>query len=161
MRALAEKTARGVSRRILRSRPRTNSQVLDVQPDHLVEGDAAASLHLPQPGNAGFPFNKAAAVPHVVHLGFVGDGGPRPHERHLAAHDIEELRQFIQAGAAQESAEGGHPGIVLQLVGPPVPVRAPGVGLPGDESLSRIPDAPGIVEKYIDRNFRKVNGCPY
>src|SRR6185312_1410706 len=44
----------------------------------------------------------------------VDDGmRPRPHQAHLALKHIEELRQLIERGLAQERADAGHPRIAL------------------------------------------------
>jgi len=37
------------------------------------------------------------------------------HDAHLAAEDVDELRELVQAGLAEESAQRGHPGVVLHL----------------------------------------------
>ena len=36
---------------------------------------------------------------------FPGEHRTRPHQRHLAAQDVDQLRQLVQAGAAQPRAD--------------------------------------------------------
>ena len=79
-------------------------RILDVKADHLIEGRAVLAAHLPKPGQARHRI-KAPPLPRLVELVFVRDAGPRPHEAHLAAHDIDKLRQFIQPRGAQQGAQ--------------------------------------------------------
>src|SRR5437870_3475034 len=48
------------------------------------------------------------------------DQRPRAHERHLAAKDVEELRQLVERVAPQEAAKGGDPRVVDDLEHPRV-----------------------------------------
>src|SRR5712691_12447034 len=40
--------------------------------------------------------------------------GPRAHQRHVPAYDVEQLRQLIKAGDPEESANPGDAGIVQE-----------------------------------------------
>src|SRR5581483_3437589 len=48
---------------------------------------------------------KPVEVVRLEELGLVGDARPRPDERHLAANDVHELRQLVQARAPKPGAE--------------------------------------------------------
>ncbi len=72
--------------------------------NHLIESRAVLAADLPKPGQARHGI-KPPPLPRLVALVFVGDAGPRPHEAHLAAHHVDELRQFIQPGGAQQGAQ--------------------------------------------------------
>ena len=52
----------------------------------------------------------------AVLFDFGFDDRPRTNEAHLAAEDVPQLRQFVEAGLADEVADPGDPGIFLQLV---------------------------------------------
>src|SRR5579872_2959450 len=67
---------------------RPGSGIADVQPNHIVECDAAAAVHLPQSGNAGLYGQETLLVPQVVAVEFVDHGRTRTHQRHVAPKDI-------------------------------------------------------------------------
>src|ERR1700689_3987542 len=54
-------------------------------------------------------------MPYIVRFNLVWNWWPRTHQRHLAAENIPELRQFIEAGAAHDSAQPRHAGIIGNL----------------------------------------------
>ncbi len=90
--------------------------VLEIEPHHIVEFDTAASANLPEPGDARFGFEQAAAMPDIVSLDFVGDRRPRADQRHFALQHIKELWNLVQAGLAQERSDGCDSRILGQLV---------------------------------------------
>jgi len=59
---------------------------------------------------------EAAGMHRADQLGLPRERGSRADERHLAANDVQQLRQLVDAGAAQAPADLGDPGVVLQLV---------------------------------------------
>ena len=59
------------------------SGILNVQTYHVIEGDAAAPLHLPQARDSRLNFKDATAMPCVVALILVGQGRARSDQRHL------------------------------------------------------------------------------
>nr|CAI0336050.1 hypothetical protein SHINE37_30209 [Rhizobiaceae bacterium] len=87
-----------------------------------VEGDArrighvVAPADLPETGEAGAGLEIVDGGG-LVELQLVLDHRARPDEAHLAAQDVEELRQLVEAELAQHGADEGHPRIVLQLAG--------------------------------------------
>ena len=113
---LPEITARGVARRILMSvQSERRPRVAEVEPHHLVERRPAAPGHLPQPGDARLGVEHAPAVPRLVLLDLVGERRPRSDERHLAAQDVPELRQLVEARLAQEPPDRRDPRVVGHL----------------------------------------------
>src|SRR6266446_3775860 len=58
---------------------------------------------------------QAPVVVEFVAADFVHRVRPRPHQAHLPAQHIPELREFVEAVAADESAETGDPGVIPQL----------------------------------------------
>ncbi len=70
---------------------------------------------LPPAGDAGAD-EVALVLPVLVVLDDLGQLGARSDEAHLAREDVEELGELIQAGFAQEAAEFGDAGVVLDLV---------------------------------------------
>jgi len=58
---------------------------------------------------------EAAAVPVLVVLDFVGKRGTRADEAHVAAHDVDDLGQLVEAELAQNPADVGDPPIVGEL----------------------------------------------
>src|SRR6478609_8310377 len=75
-----------------------------VERDHLGERDVAAAHDLPEAGEAGGEVEAAAAVADDVAILF-DDQRTRADEAHLAAHDVDELRQLVQRPLAQRAPE--------------------------------------------------------
>ena len=67
------------------------------------EGKSLRPDTLPEAGHAGAHI-EAPRRPTVDASGLVGHKWSRPHKRHFAEEDIDELRYFVEAGAAQELA---------------------------------------------------------
>src|ERR1035438_5351742 len=86
--------------------------VSQVQPDHVVELDAASAGNLPQPRNSGFDFQYPAAVPRLVGGQFIWDWRTGADERHLSFENIQELRQFVEASLTQEPPYSSHSRVV-------------------------------------------------
>ena len=84
-------------------RPVGHVEVVD--PDHLLHRHARAE-HLPGTGHAGREVQPAAVEAEHLRV-LVGDERPRADEAHLAAQHVEELRQLVERGAAQEVADAG------------------------------------------------------
>src|SRR5262245_18200651 len=84
--------------------------VLDARPQR---GVAAEPVHLRTPRHPGLDL----VAEHVAGHGLAeavdehGALGPRPYHAHFPAQHIHELRQLVEAEAAEESADGGPPGI--------------------------------------------------
>jgi hypothetical protein len=67
-----------------------------VEDDHIVKVDGAPSCHLPKAG-ASRDDRKAATMPVLVLLKLVWQARPRAYQAHLAAQNIKELRQLVEA----------------------------------------------------------------
>ena len=101
-------------------------QVHEVDPDRPVadvpgvHGDAlfvsgvAAAAGLPHAGDAGQDHAVLAEVVAVA-LDFLGDDWAWADEAHVAADDVPELRQLVEAGLPEEGAEFGDARVVLEL----------------------------------------------
>ena len=90
------------------------ADVVQVEHHHLLEGHGAAAQGLPDSraaGKRGEPF----FVPVLVALPLVGQARPRTHQGHVPFENVEELREFVQAGLADELAEGKDAGVVGDL----------------------------------------------
>src|SRR5439155_25629551 len=70
--------------------------------------------HLPHARQAGAN-REAAALPRFVLLDLARDGRARAYDGHLAAEDVDELRELVDAVLANEAADGGDPRIALHL----------------------------------------------
>src|SRR4029079_16079640 len=88
--------------------------VLEVESHPLLEGQVVAPTDLPQAGEARSDAQTAAEGT-VKALGLPDRKRPRTHEAHVAEQDVEELRQLVEAGAAQEPAESRDPRVVVDL----------------------------------------------
>src|SRR5260370_16576563 len=73
-----------------------------------------AAAHLPQAGYSRRRL-QAAEMRGLVKRGVVGEGGGRADEAHFAANHIDELRQFIDAEAAEPVAGLSHALVVGEL----------------------------------------------
>src|SRR5262249_12893835 len=60
-----------------------------IEAHHVVEGGAAAPLHLPEAREARLGFQHAASMPGVVAFEFVPDGRPRAHQGHASNEHVE------------------------------------------------------------------------
>ncbi len=89
--------------------------VQDVERGCVSHGKAAATGDLPE---AGHPREdrEARVVLRREQLDFPGQHGSRPDQRHLAQQDVDQLRELVEARAAQPPSEWCHPGVVGQLV---------------------------------------------
>src|ERR1700730_2304126 len=54
-------------------------------------------------------------MPQIVRPEFIGYRRPGANQRHLAAQNVQELRQFVQAGPANESSDGSYARIFLDF----------------------------------------------
>jgi len=99
----------------------------------------------------------------------------RPDEPHLAAHDIHELRQLVDKGAAQQGAQPGHARVALKLEQPAIrPATALQPGMQGlrpavhraefidDEGAPSEPEAllpkdnrPAVTQQHQQRRHRQ------
>ncbi len=73
----------------------------------------------------------------------LGDERPGTDQRHLAPDDIDELGELVEAGPAEEAAEGEHPGVLADLEEGPVDFVAVGEGAP--LVLGPVPHRPELV----------------
>jgi hypothetical protein len=87
--------------------------VAEVQLNALVEVDVAAPGDLPQAGHAGVDA-QAREVIVLVAVG-VERGRPRADQAHVTAHHVEQVGQFIEAGAPQETADTGDAWVLVDL----------------------------------------------
>ena len=85
----------------------------DVEAQALVERRDVAALDLPQPGDPG-PDLEAMRVPELVARGLERRRS-RADERHVAAQDVEQLRELVEARRAQEPSHPRDPRVVRDL----------------------------------------------
>src|ERR1017187_3331953 len=88
--------------------------ILEVEFHPLVEADLVAAADLPDAGEAGL-HGEAAAMPRIVVLHLGRDGRPGADEAHVADENIPELRELVDAGATEETAERSDARVVLHL----------------------------------------------
>src|SRR3954468_11715657 len=82
--------------------------VVVVPLDPVAQGGLPAEpVHLRPSGDAGLDAVavRIALDPGAEHVDELGPLGARAHEAHLATDDVDQLRQLVEAGAAQEGAE--------------------------------------------------------
>src|SRR5437763_16032218 len=89
-------------------------EVQEVEPDQVVEVEVRPARDLPQPGDPGED-QVALLVPFLEAVEIAQRQRSRAHERHLAAHDVRELRELVEREAAQEAPDGGQARIVADL----------------------------------------------
>lgn len=85
--------------------------VFEVQTHVGLEGRILPGGDLPQSGDARFHFEAAQVFETVLSV-VVERVRARPHQAHIALHDVPELGQFVDAVPAQETAEGRDPRVV-------------------------------------------------
>ena len=85
-----------------------------IHSDTLFVGGVAAAAGLPHAGDAGQDHAVFAEV-FAVALDFLGDDWTRADEAHIAADDVPELRQFIEAGLPEEGPELRDSRVVFEL----------------------------------------------
>lgn len=90
------------------------ADVPGVHGDALFVGGVAAAAGLPHAGDAGQDHAVFAEVVAVA-LDFLRDDWARADEAHVAADDVPELWQLVEAGLTQEGAELGDARVVLEL----------------------------------------------
>lgn len=90
------------------------ADVPGVHGDALFVGGVAAAAGLPHAGDAG-QYHAVLAEVVAVALDFLRDDRARADEAHVAADDVPELRQLVEAGLAEEGAELGDARVVLEL----------------------------------------------
>src|SRR5699024_8570718 len=73
-----------------------------------------APTDLPEPGEAGLDEHATRGAT-VVRRDLAGERRARADEAHVAAQDVEELRQLVEGVAAQQPAERGDARVVAQL----------------------------------------------
>src|SRR5215471_4334251 len=78
--------------------------VPEVEVDSLVPGERRATVDLCPAGQARL-HREAAQLPLGVALDLVAKRRPRPDHRHLAAHDVPELRQLVDRRPAEETPD--------------------------------------------------------
>lgn len=99
------------------------ADVPGVHGDALFVRDVAAAAGLPHAGDAGQDHAVLAEVVAVA-LDLGCDDGARTDEAHVAADDVPELRQLVEAGLPEEGTELGDARVVLELeVRLPLPAR--------------------------------------
>src|SRR3954463_13254368 len=94
-----------------------------VQPRHFIEGNIAGSEHLPHSRDPRLQA-EAIARPLADMDVLFEDQRPRTDERHLAAEDVEQLRELVEREASQKAPERcdawifddlEHPGVVRKV----------------------------------------------
>ena len=88
--------------------------VPDVEGDALGVGEVVASGDLPESGETGLDGNERGEVAGIA-WSFCLDDGSGADDGHVASDDVEELREFVEAGSAKESSEGCDARVVFEL----------------------------------------------
>src|SRR4051794_5410525 len=114
-----QQAAFGLGRRLAehdRNRPRQQQKirgkrplahVLVVEPHHLVERDVVAADNLPEARYAG-PDVQPAPGPALDMLVLLRNQRAGPDKAHVAAENIDQLRQLVERMAAEEAADSGN-----------------------------------------------------
>ena len=89
-------------------------EVVEVEPDQVVEAEARAARDLPEAGHAG-EHEVALAVPGLELLVVAQRQRPRADEAHLAAEHVPELRDLVQREAPEDRADRGHARVLADL----------------------------------------------
>src|SRR5208282_3648512 len=79
-----------------------------------LERRTAARRNLPQTRDAGFHV-KAPVVVKFVMIDFVDGMRPRSNQAHFSAQHVPELREFVEAIAADDTADAGDSGVVVNF----------------------------------------------
>jgi len=95
---------------------RPTLRVLQVQPDHFVKFNAVSAIHLPKPCDPRLDFQYSTTVPCLIRGYFVWNCRARTYQRHVTFQNVQELRQFVQAGSPQELSHLRDPLIIRELV---------------------------------------------
>src|SRR5262249_9218538 len=105
------------NRRIQQRRPLLG--IVNIEQAHLIEGNITAPAGLPE---ARQPWRhiQTLAVPILVLRYLTRQRRARANETHLAAQDIEELRQLIKAQLANHPSDPCHTRVVLDLEERPI-----------------------------------------
>ena len=72
-------------------------------------------------------------MPALVLFDLVRDRWPRSDQRHLAAQNVPQLRQLVEAGLAEDPADGGDAGVVDDLEYSPLFRRLGDLSIPLNE----------------------------
>ena len=80
----------------------------------MLKGGGAAAADLPEPGDAGAGLAVGQDAGAVA-AQFARQQRARPHDAHVALEHVDQLGQFVNAGAADQLANGGHPRVVGEL----------------------------------------------
>lgn len=89
--------------------------VVGVERDPFAVAQVGTAAHLPGPGDAGAHAAVQRCVEAIVLLQFLAHDGARPDQAHVTHEHVPELGQLVQAGLADEAAELGDAGVVLEL----------------------------------------------
>ncbi|MCY1304277.1 hypothetical protein D9M70_540230 [compost metagenome] len=87
---------------------------MGIERDACRVGNVVASADLPQAGKTGARLQVVDSSL-VVELQLILHHRPRADDAHFTADDVDELRQFVEAQLAQNAADDGDPGVILQL----------------------------------------------
>ena len=152
----AEDGPRGLGEDREVERQRAALGVLDVEADHFLVGALVAAADLPEPVRPGLTEKRSRYQARV--LGdLVGDRRARPDQGHVAEHDVEELRQLVEAPAPDPAADRGDAVVDGELV--EVLAAAVGGGLVAPlisaVTYSRWPR--GSASSRMLRNLKRVN----
>src|SRR6218665_213809 len=97
---------------VLEQRPVGNVFRVEIDPPGVA--DIAAAADLPEPGHSGAGA-KIAGVALAIVWRLIDNDGTGPHQAHLAPDHVEQLRQLVEAGDAQEAADRGNARVPGQL----------------------------------------------
>src|SRR5437879_10152864 len=117
---------------------RAGPNVAKVQAHNIVEPYAAPSVYLPKACDPWFCFEHAPTMPQIVLLALISQRRPRPDQRHVAFKNVDELREFVEAGVPEEVAYFRDAWIILHLIDGFFPVSVLALVLSMDHALHEL-----------------------
>src|SRR2546421_4535479 len=101
-------------------------------------------------------------MPKLVTLNFVGNRRPWSNDAHVAPPNIEELREFVKAGLAQNLSDPRHSIIAAEFICRLVPVAEIRIGLSLDVlplklTVARVVDARVHRAKFVEQKYAPVH----
>src|SRR5215212_7679437 len=106
--AAGEDRHRGAEEDLEVEAERPGADVVEVEADHVVEGDLAAAADLPEAGDPGHR-PQPPVLPVLVLVDLGGDRRARADQAHLAPEDVQQLGQLVDAGAADDPPDASDP----------------------------------------------------
>src|ERR1700737_2166104 len=113
---------------------RPSLAIAQIQAHHIIKFRPASPADLPQSGNTRLDVQNSASMPNFINFELVRKRRPWPDKRHFTPQNIPKLRQFVEAGFPQKSADFGYSGIVNYFINQPLgPIFFAAFFIAGDE----------------------------